>query len=218
MSHSHDHDHSGHGHEGHHNAHDHTDDIEPALQSLLWKQIEFEKIITLNEAQTDCGAQVVEKTWSQRLNASPVLKSDADEQLLMTVPFAGTVKLHSILIRSSDSASAPKTLKLFVNKDNMDFSTASDLSPTQTLTLSQTSEIQDIPVKRALFGNTYSLSLFFEDNYGNEVTEIYYLGFKGDFMRLNREPVNVLYEKAANPRDHTPIVGVGGLTSQKPGM
>jgi hypothetical protein len=144
--------------------------------------------------------------WSKRSRSS------------LDIRFAGTVKLHSILIRSSDSASAPKTLKLFVNKDNMDFSTASDLSPTQTLTLSQTSEIQDIPVKRALFGNTYSLSLFFEDNYGDEVTEIYYLGFKGDFMRLNREPVNVLYEKAANPRDHTPIVGVGGLTSQKPGM
>ena len=42
------------------------------------------------------------------------------------------------------------------------------------------------------------------------MTRISYLGFKGDFMRLIREPVNVLYEAAANPADHTAIVGVKG--------
>ncbi|MCJ1243408.1 hypothetical protein MMC30_000605 [Trapelia coarctata] len=212
-SHDHDHDHAGHGHDDH-GAHDHSDDIEPALQSLLWKQIEFEKIITLNESETDAGVKVVEKTWPQRMNPDPVLTSDADEQLLMTVPFAGTVKLHSILIRSSDSDSAPKTLKIFVNRNDLDFGAASDLTPTQVLTLSRTSEIQDLPVKRAFFGNTYSLTLFFEDNYGADASEIFYLGFKGDFTRLNREPVEVLYEKAANPKDHAPIVGINDMAAQ----
>ena len=83
MSHGHNHAH----HDDHHSAlHDHTDDIEPALQSLLWKQIEFEKITTRNESQSDAGAKVVEKTWPQRMNPEPLLTSDADEQLLMTVP------------------------------------------------------------------------------------------------------------------------------------
>ena len=96
----------------------------------------------------------------------------------------------------------------------MDFSAAADQTPTQTLTLSQTSEIQDVPVKRQLFGNTYCLSLFVEDGYGAEATEIFYLSFKGDFTKLNREPVEFLYEKAANPRDHAPIVGVNDMASQ----
>ena len=121
------------------------------------------------------------------------------------------MKLQSILLRTSASTSAPKTLKIFQNRDDLDFGSASDLQPTQVLALSQTSQIQEIPVKRALFGNTYSLTLFFEDNFGEDVTEIYYLGFKGEFKPLNREPVEMLYEKAANPRDHAPIVGVGGL-------
>ena len=103
MSDSHHHDHSGHSHGDHDDAHDHSDEIEPALQTLLWKQIEFDKIITLNESQSDAGAKVVEKTCislhqtvvylhsltltgSQRLNSKPRLISDADEQLLMTVP------------------------------------------------------------------------------------------------------------------------------------
>ena len=77
------------------------------------------------------------------------------------------------------------------------------------MNLSQTADVQDIPVKRALFNNTYSLTLFFEGNFGADVTNIYYLAFKGEFTRLIREPVEVLYEKAANPRDHVIGVGIG---------
>lgn len=47
-----------------------------------------------------------------------------------------------------------------------------------------------------------SLTLFFEDNYGDDVTRLSYLGFKGDWMQLGRAPSNILYEAAANPTDH----------------
>ena len=231
MSHndSHDHSHDSYDHDDNH-THDHSDETQPALQNLIWKEIEFEKIRTLNESELDAGAKIVEKTWPQRLNAEPELVSDADQQLLMFVPyvykpsygnnrmlayvafsFAGALKLHSILVRSSDSSAAPKTLHLFLNKDDLDFSSVIDIPPTQTLNLSQTSDIQEIPVKRRLFGNTYSLTLFIEDNYGDQKSRLNYLGFKGEFMRLNRKPVEVLYERAANPKDHAPVVGTGGV-------
>lgn len=60
----------------------------------------------------------------------------------------------------------------------------------------------EYPVRRALFNNTYSLTLFVEDNYGEETTRIWYIAFKGEHTNLTREPVEVLYEKAANPKDH----------------
>ena len=90
MSHSHshgghDHHDDAHGHGGGHGGHDHSEDFEPAIQSLLYKQIEFDKIITLNETVSDAGQAVVRKTWAQRLEAEPSLTSDADEQLLMTI-------------------------------------------------------------------------------------------------------------------------------------
>ncbi|KAL8999508.1 MAG: hypothetical protein Q9188_005872 [Gyalolechia gomerana] len=217
MSHHHAHDHSGqsHGHGSYHggDSHDHSDETEPALQTLIWKQIDFESIRTLNESESDQGAKIVEKTWPQRLSAEPKLVSDADEQLLMFVPFTGVVKLHAVLLRSSEDSSAPKTLKLFSNRDDLDFSTASELQPTQTMELSQTAEIQELPVKRTLFGNTYNLNLFMADNFGDDVTRIYWIGFKGEFMNLNREPVEVLYEKAANPKDHNLIQGIGDMAS-----
>ena len=115
------------------------------------------------------------------------------------------MKLHSILLRSSNSPSAPKTLKVIINRDDVDFSSAIDLPATQEFELSQTSEVQDIPVKRALFGKVQSLTLFFVDNFGEgdeDVTRLSYLGFKGEWMQLGRAPANIIYEAAANPSDH----------------
>jgi hypothetical protein len=54
------------------------------------------------------------------------------------------------------------------------------------------------------------LALFFEDNFSNgedDVTRLSYLAFKGTYMKLNKEPVSVLFEAAANPADHKAIVG-----------
>ncbi|KAF2199080.1 DUF1000-domain-containing protein [Delitschia confertaspora ATCC 74209] len=205
------HEHSGHSHDHEHtDAHDHSEEITPALQNLLYDQIDFSKLNTLNEDESNSGRAICQKTWAERLDPEPELRSSADEQLLMIVPFTGQVRLHSILIRTSPSQDAPKTLKVFVNEPDMDFSTASEKSATQTLELSQTSEIQELPVKRAYFNTTRSLALFFEDNWSDgeeDVTRISYVAFKGDFMRLNKEPISVLYEAAANPADHKAIVG-----------
>ena len=73
-------------------------------------------------------------------------------------------------------------------------------------------------MKRALFGNTYGLTLFFKESFGAESTEIFYIGFKGVFMALNRDPIEVLYERAANPKDHTPIVGLNDMAGSRTGM
>ncbi|KAK4635203.1 PITH domain-containing protein [Fulvia fulva] len=212
MSHCHDeHDHHGHDHsEG--AAHDHTDDLTPALQNHIYEQIDFGAINTLNESVSRAGSTIVQKTWTDRLDAEPELVSDADEQLLMHIPFTAQIRLHSILIRTSMTDSAPMTLKVYVNREGLDFSTASDLQPTQTLELAQSNEVQEVPVKRALFNTVRSLDLFFEDNWGRgdeDETRISYMGFKGEWMKLSREPVNFLYEAAANPKDHTLASGVG---------
>lgn len=92
MSHCHD-EHVGHGaHDHHHDhEHDHSDDITPALQSSLYQQINFDEITTLNESTRDAGKAIVKKTWAERLSAEPELASDADEQLLMTVPYVSSL-------------------------------------------------------------------------------------------------------------------------------
>lgn len=104
--HHHDHGHGDHCHAHGEDGHDHSNDITPALQSLLYSQIQFDTILTLNgmvmsierqriplisflcsESAPRSGAAIVQKTWAERLNEHPELESDADEQLLMSVPY-----------------------------------------------------------------------------------------------------------------------------------
>lgn len=222
-SHCHDehHDHGDHGGHSHGDGHDHSDDITPALQYSLYQQINFDHITTLNESVPDAGKAIVKKTWAERTNDDKELCSDCDEQLIIHIPFTSQIKLHSFLIRTSPSPSAPQTLKIFANRSDLDFSSASELPPTQEFHLSQTSDVQDVPVKRALFGKVQSLTLFFEDNHGmgdEEVTRMSYLGFKGEWMSLGRAPTDIVYEAAANPSDHkvkgTASMGMGSQMGQ----
>ncbi|CAH0059342.1 unnamed protein product [Clonostachys solani] len=204
MSHCHD-EHAGHGHDHHDHEHDHTDDLTPAIQFSLYEQVNFDEIITLNESRRDAGKAIVKKTWAERLSVEPELESDADEQILMTVPFTAQIKLHSILLRTSPSPSAPKTLHVYINRDDMDFSAAEDATPVQKFELSQTSDVQEIPVKRALFGKVHRLVLFFVDNFSDgdeDVSRVSYVGFKGEWTKLGKAPSNILYEAAAQPGDH----------------
>lgn len=131
--------------------------------------------------------------------------------------FTGQVKVHSLLIYTAPTPSAPKTLKLFKNRDNLDFATASELAPTQKLEIPQPvpgSDVFELNLNRAHWNTTTSITLFFEDNwsYGEEdVTKVGYIGFKGQFTALNREPINFLYEAAANPGDHVSIPGISDV-------
>lgn len=211
--------HSEHSHahsHGSHSTHDHSDDLTPASQTLLYPYIDFASIRTLNESVPHSGRAIVQKDWSARLSPSPSLRSaDGDAQLLLHVAFTGQVRLHSVLVRSADAPGAPRTLHLYANDEALDFGAVEGgaARPTQTLELARTGEVQELPVKRALFGQVRCLALFVEDNFAgssddDEETLLSWLAFKGDFMRLSREPVNVLYEAAARPSDHK-IEGVG---------
>jgi len=108
-------------------------------------------------------------------------------------------------MRTSDSDSAPKTLKVIINREDVDFSIAEDSEGTQAFELSRTSEVQELPVRRARFNAVRRIALFFPDNFGDgdeDVTRISYVGFRGEWMQLGRAPANILYEAAANPADH----------------
>ncbi|KAI5297605.1 hypothetical protein KEM55_004472 [Ascosphaera atra] len=212
---SHNHNHGGHGHGSCEHEHDHSDDITPALHNNLYQHIDHHRIVTLNEATAGSGQGIVKKTWDERFNEKPKLESDVDEQLIMSIPFAGQVKLHSLLIYAEPGPSAPKTVRIFRNREDVDFSVATELEATQEIEVPPIPEgepqVIEIPLKRAKFNSTTSTTLFFGDNQSGgeeEVTSIGYLGFKGHYTPVNREPVTVSYEAAANPRDHQMVQGL----------
>jgi len=87
---------SGHCHDEHHDHshggedHDHSDDITPALQFSLYQHINFDEIVTMNEAEYGSGKAVCKKTWAERMTMEPELASDADEQILVNIPYVGS--------------------------------------------------------------------------------------------------------------------------------
>ena len=95
---AHGHGSSGHDHEHNHHDHDHdhTEETTLALQNIIWKQIDFDKIRTLNESESDAGLRIVKKPWAQRMDADPELVSDADEQLLMYIPYVPKLSLITL--------------------------------------------------------------------------------------------------------------------------
>lgn len=73
-----------------------TDDLTPALQYSLYRHIEFDKITTLNESVEGSGASVVKKSWDERLDTTRILESDADQQLLMFIPFVFSISYYPL--------------------------------------------------------------------------------------------------------------------------
>ncbi|XP_073115926.1 PITH domain-containing protein At3g04780 isoform X2 [Elaeis guineensis] len=63
------------------------------------------------------------------------LESDADEQLLIYIPFTQVIKLHSVIIKGPEEE-GPKMVKLFANKEHMGFSNVNDYPPSDSIALS----------------------------------------------------------------------------------
>ncbi|KAG5528567.1 hypothetical protein RHGRI_029299 [Rhododendron griersonianum] len=101
------------------------------------------------------------------------LESDADEQLLIYIPFTQVIKLHSIAINGPEDE-GPKTVKLYANREHMGFSNVNDFPPSDTAVLTP-ENLQGKPVvlKYVKFQNVRSLTIFVEDNQsGSDVTKI----------------------------------------------
>ncbi|XP_073115923.1 PITH domain-containing protein At3g04780 isoform X1 [Elaeis guineensis] len=94
------------------------------------------------------------------------LESDADEQLLIYIPFTQVIKLHSVIIKGPEEE-GPKMVKLFANKEHMGFSNVNDYPPSDSIALSP-KNLKERPVnlKYIKFQGVCSLTIFIEDNQG----------------------------------------------------
>jgi len=174
-------------------------DSECAEEFSLFKYIDTTKIFCLNEKIRGSSIHCF-RAWEQRLDTTKFVESNGDEELLIFVPFTGSIKLKSLVIIGGPKDS-PKTAKIFVNKDNMDFSEASELKPTQELDLVENSQIE-YPLQISKFSNVSSVTIYIPNNFGNPTTRIYFISFKGTFTPMERKPVITTYEQKPNPADH----------------
>ncbi|XP_042415097.1 PITH domain-containing protein At3g04780-like [Zingiber officinale] len=107
------------------------------------------------------------------------LESDADEQLLIYIPFTQVVKLHSAVITGPEEE-GPRTVKLFANKEHMGFSNVND-PPSDSFNISADNlKGKPVTLKYVKFQNVCSLTIFIEDNQGGgDVTKLQKISLYG---------------------------------------
>eukprot|EP00250_Pteridium_aquilinum_P031783 c4425_g1_i1 orf=164-694(+) len=159
--------------------------------------IEWPSVECLNENSGHTFVNALKQGY--RDDEGLCLESDADEQLLIYLPFTQVVKLHSIVIMGPPDEEGPKTVKLFANRQSMGFSNVSDFPASDIITLSP-EDLKGKPVtlKFVKFQNVRSLTIFIEDNQGStDVTKVIKLALNGSTV----ETTNMKELKKINPEE-----------------
>lgn len=219
---------------GHSHDHEHGDDEGYSLHEAVDK----DKVRCLNEAVAGSCKKVI-KTFEDRFSNKPSLVcqewesddyDDEDEEkpeLLLHVPFSEAVSVHHICVRGPEGneTSAPSKVKIFVDRDDIDFELARELKPVMEIDfISPEHEHEvtanhqhdgegpatiDYPVRPAgKFQNISSITMYFPDNFDSRnghfpQTEISYVGFKGKGTNVKRRAVDCVYESRGMKKDHT---------------
>ncbi|KAJ7929397.1 PITH domain-containing protein [Mycena leptocephala] len=135
----------------------------------LLEHVDLTQLNCLNESNAHPFSSIVS---TKALNAtSNYLLSDADEQLLLNIPFHQSVRVRSIVIKSSAGEQAPKRVKLLVNRPSIGFEDVEDAEEPE---VAQILEISDEDVKNGKpialrfvrFQTVTSLHIFVVSNQG----------------------------------------------------
>jgi len=193
-------------HEGEHD-HDHHGQSDVGPQDNLYTHIDRSNVVALNALG---GGPAVIKPWHERLDEQVSLESDADDQMILRVPFTGSVKLRALLLKTGPLEQTPVKVMLFANEDNLDFEDVTDKRATQEFNIAQAREVGEYAVMAAKFSNLSSITLFFPASQGADTTQIYYVGFLGHWIERKNNPIITVYETQANLADHEKIQGTDG--------
>jgi len=187
--------------------HDHShDEPESGFEQTLFPYIDTTKIVCLNEHSPGAGKRIL-KPFDQKLTQDPYLESSVDEELILVIPFTVSVNVKSIIVIGADEDSCPSRVKLFKNRDDIDFGNADEITAEQTLDIAfdKRGEV-DLMVRPSKFQNVNQLTLYFPSNHsdGEEQTRIVYVGIKGTSTNYRRGVVeNAIYESKPQLSDHS---------------
>ncbi|KAF9653487.1 DUF1000-domain-containing protein [Thelephora ganbajun] len=148
-------------------------------------------------------AKAIIKPWDEREDTTRYADSNVDDQVVIHIPFAQNVRLRSISLKLGRGELAPRHLRIYANHTTIvDFEDAEVTKPQLNVTL-QEGEVGVIeyPLNTPAFANIHSLSIFFGEAVGGEVTRLYYIGFRGDTRTPRKEGHSKLEIPAANAAD-----------------
>ncbi|KAH7424715.1 hypothetical protein KP509_11G020900 [Ceratopteris richardii] len=171
----------------------------------LYKHIDLPRVWALNEA-VEGSAKNVFRSWESRLDTSNgfLESNDDDPELLLFIPFTSDVKIKSVSVIGAGDGHSPSRMRAFLNRQDIDFSTAAEMNPVQEWELAENLQgTLEYQTRYARFQSVATLILHFPENFGADGTWISFIGLKGEATQLKRDAVaHVVYEALPNPADH----------------
>ncbi|CAG8631647.1 17470_t:CDS:2, partial [Cetraspora pellucida] len=171
-------------------------------EASLYPCIDHENVRCLNESVPGSGKNVI-KPWHER---NDTIKAYISKQyFFLTVfynSFTGSVKLKSISIKSGPGDSCPSKMKAYINREDIDFDTVDSYTATQEWELISNPDNIEYITRMAKMYNVRNLTLYFPENFGDDVTRIFYIGLKGEWTEIKSDQIITIYESTPNPADH----------------
>lgn len=213
---------------------DHVAPVPTSAAQLLNLKINLPHVTALNLQNPRDDLAKVFKNAENRYSLKPVIKSDADEQLILHILFLnGSVKLHSVILRTNGDKYCPYTIQLWKNNRDIDFDSAEQFKanfvvthphvgvayndgddPEMPETLESDADFVEHHLPRHVFTGVQHLTMFFKDIHGDEdECHIHLIELRGEFTELTKDPVITIYEAAANPADHKRVEATTFQTS-----
>ncbi|BBG95103.1 Protein of unknown function D [Prunus dulcis] len=140
--------------------------------------------------------------------------NEGDPELLVYIPFTSDVKIKSISIIGGADGTSPSKMRVFINRDGIDFSDVQGMQAIQEWDLVENFQgVLEYQTRYSKFQNVASITLHFPDSFGGDTTKIEYIGFKGEATQLKRDVVaTIVYELRPNPSDHKTKAEGGGFS------
>ncbi|KAL8275909.1 hypothetical protein Esti_000171 [Eimeria stiedai] len=179
-------------------------EAELGVGEFLLSYINKEGIRGINEQVVGSAKKTI-RPYDERLDESQFCRSEeGDAELIIYIPFLSPCKkVTSLIVIGGAEGKAPSKLKLFANREDLDFSNVRDTECIQELELSEDFHGSlEYPLKVTKLQNVSSLSLYFPENFGGGCTEIFYIGLRGVGSKYQRKAVQTVYEAQANVKDH----------------
>ncbi|CAI5511946.1 unnamed protein product [Closterium sp. Naga37s-1] len=130
--------------------------------------------------------------------------NEDDPELILFILFTTDVKIKSIAIIGGADGTSPAKMRVFTNREDIDFSVVNDLTAVQEWDLTENLQGElEYTTKFSKFQGVSSLTLHLPSNFGGDFSRIHFVGLKGEATQNNRRAVAaVVYEAQANPSDH----------------
>ncbi|PFH48672.1 hypothetical protein AMATHDRAFT_5583 [Amanita thiersii Skay4041] len=168
----------------------------------LYGSIDRDNVHGLNLSVPESAKDII-KPWDQREDTSRYADSGVDDQMIIHIPFIESVRVKSILLKLGRGEYAPRLLHIFANHPMIvDFADAEGMKPQMSVAL-LTGEpgVVEYPLRVATLSSVTSLSLFFKNSEGGDISRVYYIGFKGDIRSSRTGLSSSLQVPAPNAAD-----------------